>query len=90
MTKSYKRKIIQTSELQLADVVESYGGTNLIWTTCIVTQIRDGEVTLFRPYGHTNDFSYTGGVIPYVGIETYKVQQDSDATWTLFQRKDLK
>ena len=90
MSTSYKRKIITTAELQLADVVEAESTTNLVWTTCIVTQIENGQVTLFRPYGHTGEFSYTGGVIPYVGIETYKVDVDSDATWTLFQRKDLK
>lgn len=32
----------------------------------------DGTVNLFRPYTHTNDFSYTGGVICYVGVETVK------------------
>lgn len=32
----------------------------------------DGTIDLFRPYTHTADFSYTGGVICYVGFETIK------------------
>lgn len=35
-------------------------------TVCKVNE--DGTVNLFRPYVHTGDFSYTGGVICYVGI----------------------
>jgi len=30
----------------------------------------DGTVDLFRPYVQTADFSYTSGVICYVGIDT--------------------
>ncbi len=81
---------IKTSELQLADVVVQTLNGGTPWGATIVTQIKDGEVHLFRPYGHTADFSYTGGVIPYVGIETYKIELDSAIEWTLYERKELK
>lgn len=84
---------IKTSELQLGDTVCQSSDTVDAWrpwSTALVTQIKDGEVHLFRPYGTTSDFSYTGGVIPYVGIETYKVEVDSAIMWTLYERKELK
>ena len=41
------------------------------WDTAIVSRLNeDGTIDLFRPYGTTADFSYTGGVMCYVGIET--------------------
>ena len=82
-------RTIKTSELQLADVVAQHPLAGPFQGT-IVTQIKDGEVHLFRPYGHSGDFSYTGGVIPYIGVETYKVEVDSATMWTLFERKELK
>lgn len=56
----------------LADVVSLgfNGGEYDCATVCKVNE--DGTVDLFRPYTHTADFSYTGGVICYVGIETVK------------------
>lgn len=85
-----KPRLIKTSELQLADVVVQTPNGGTPWGATIVTQVTDEEVSLFRPYGHTADFSYTGGVIPYVGIETYKVERDRDIEWTLYERKELK
>lgn len=82
-------RTIKTSELQLADVVAQHPVGDL-WQTTLVTQVKDGKVHLFRPYGHTGDFSYTGGVIPYVGIETYKIEVDSATEWTLYERKELR
>ena len=38
-----------------------------------IKNVEDGYVHLFRPYVHTADFSYAGGIICYVGIEEYKV-----------------
>ena len=63
---------IRTDELQLGDMVtQNPYQRGAPWSTCIVKQISDDEVTLFRPYGTTADFSYTGGVICYVGIEEF-------------------
>jgi hypothetical protein len=53
----------------LGDIV-SLGWSDSGYDTATVSQVyEDGTVDLFRPYTHTADFSYTGGVICYVGIE---------------------
>lgn len=55
----------------LGDIVKcGDGGAYMTATVCKVNE--DGTVDLFRPYTHTADFSYTGGVICYVGIEDIK------------------
>lgn len=74
-------------ELQLADTIDLGFQP---WGSAVVTQIKDGCVTLWRPYGHTADFSYTGGVVAYVGLEVITVEQDSDRTYKVVQRKELK
>lgn len=64
-------KQVAITTLALGDVVRliddaAYGcGT--------VQQITADEVHVFRPYVHTADFSYTGGVICYIGTETVKL-----------------
>jgi hypothetical protein len=35
----------------------------------------DTIVTLYRPYGHSADFIYTGGVICYTGLEVWQSWQ---------------
>lgn len=60
------------------------------WGTTLVVQIQDGLVHMWRPYGTTADFSYTGGVIPFIGIETYSRQQDDGGEWLLYRRQTLK
>ena len=82
--------ILKTSELQLADVVCQMDSRTNPFSTCVVTKVEDGKVTLFRPYAVTADFSYTGGVIPYTGTEQYEVEQDSNLMWDVFSRKELK
>lgn len=61
-------KIVKANELQLADVVRLAFDFEQPFATCIVKQIKDGTITLFRPYGAHADFSHTGGVICYTGI----------------------
>lgn len=78
---------MQASELRLADTVQL---TDDPWGTALVTQIKDGLVTFWRPYGHTGDFSYTGGVIAYVGLEIMQVCRDSPSTFKVLARKELK
>lgn len=55
-----------------------------------VKNITDDEVTLFRTYTHTADFSSTGGVICYVGIEEWKVEMNSVSFWRLIRRVELR
>jgi len=60
---------MNTNTIGLGDIVSMSGGCDYnTGTVCKVND--DGTVDVFRPYTHTADFSYTGGVICYVGIET--------------------
>jgi hypothetical protein len=81
---------LRTSELLLGDTV--YLASDPALGTMIVKNITCGEVTLFRPYPHAADFSYTGGVPCYVGVEEFKVfvNGGDEWTWTLLNRKELK
>jgi len=58
---------MKASELNLGDTVRLFDGA---FGDAVVQQITDEGVTFFRPYATTADFSYTGGAIPYIGIET--------------------
>lgn len=58
---------VEKPRIELGDVVSMNDGPFMDCTVCKVNE--DGTVNLFRPYVHTADFSYTGGVICYVGIE---------------------
>lgn len=82
--------LIKTNQLQLADVVVQRPNGGTPFSTAVVVNITDHEVHLFRPYVLTADFSYTGGVIPYIGIETYNVEKSSNVEWELLERKILK
>lgn len=77
---------MKNSELQLADQVTRENTTGV----CTVKQINKGMVTFFRPYTHTADFSHTGGVICYVGIEEWNEEITRSGDWTLIDRKPLK
>lgn len=79
--------VCKIADLQLGDVVEVFTGP---WGTGIVRQIKDGVVTIFRPYGATADFSYTGGVICYTGTEECEYLIDSKQNFTVYSRKNLK
>lgn len=79
---------IKPRDMKLADTVRynPFGK----WSNAIVKQITATDVVLFRPYGTTADFSYTGGVICYVGIEEYTVPLSSDMEYELLDRMELK
>ena len=79
--------LLKTSELQLADEVTRDGTEG----TVVVKQIDEKGVHFFRTYPHTADFSYTGGVICYVGFEEWIEEDDrQNACWTLIRRKKLR
>lgn len=77
----------QIKDLKLADRVRL---GNFPFADAIVKQIKDGKVILFRPYATTADFSYTGGVIPYIGIEEVIYYQGDDGEVEVLDRKELK
>jgi hypothetical protein len=78
---------VKAKDLKLADVVRTF--PDMSFGTSTVKQIKDGIITLFRPYVHTADFSYTGGVMCYIGIEEFKIPAD-DRTLEVMERKELK
>ena len=79
---------MRNKELKLADqIVRANGSVPHVVT---VKQIKDNEITFFRPYTQTGDFSYTGGVICYIGVEEWTESVDSSSEWTLLERKTLK
>lgn len=88
-----KRTIINSDQLQIADrVVSVYqdGQPDLELGVHTVKNVADGVATMFRPYTHTADFSGTGGVICYVGIEEYQIELSRAREWILISRKTLR
>ena len=81
------------SEMQLADVVRMDHSDHeqelRPYADYTVKQVRDGWITMMRIYVKTEDWSYTSGVICYVGIEEFEVSQSSSIKWTLLSRKVL-
>jgi hypothetical protein len=79
-------RIIKVTEMQLGDVVRPDSPANSKFADATVKNITADAVHLFRPYVQTADFSYTGGVICYIGIEEYSVHLSSPNTFLLVQR----
>lgn len=79
---------IPASDLQLADHVQviPIAGPYVSGT---VIDIEGGWAKVLRPYVHTADFSYTGGVIPYIGFEHVMVRLDATPI-ILWERKQLR
>lgn len=78
---------MKNSELQLADVISRPGTIGAV----TVKQIEDGQIHFFRPYSVTADFSWTGGVLCYIGIEEwYEDLDNTRSDWTLVSRKVLR
>jgi hypothetical protein len=77
-------KTVKVSDLRLGDVVQCFDAP---WGTGIVKKIGEDGATIFRPYGTTADFAYSGGVLCYVGTEEYTVSRNSEIV--LYERKEL-
>ena len=72
-----KHVIVKVSDLKLGDIIRFGSQPYGKYMDCTVKQIKDGIVTLFRPYVETSDFSHTGGVTCLVGIEEFSIEHDS-------------
>lgn len=81
------RQKTKIKNLKLADQVRL---GDYPFADAVVRQIKDGKITLFRPYATTADFSYTGGVIPFIGIEEVILFQEDDREVEVLGSKDLK
>ncbi len=59
---------VEGTEVVLGDEVQVVDGP-YGWAT--VVKIDGDNLHVFRPYVHIGDFSYTGGVLHYIGSETF-------------------
>lgn len=80
-------KTVLARDLKLADKIMLPSDPTL--GVSVVKNVTDYEVTLFRPYPETADFSYSGGVICYVGIEEFSIPRNG-VEYLLIGRKELK
>lgn len=78
---------IKANELKLGDTVELFSGP---WGTGIVKHVTETDVTFFRPYGTTADFSCGDNVICYIGIEEFSRPRSNTDTYTVYSRKELR
>lgn len=86
MNTTYPNREMPVKDLQLGDLIRVSPGP---FGTAIVKQVTKEIVTFFRPYGVSEEFSYTGGVICYVGMESIEVRTDSSHKFYVYERKEL-
>jgi hypothetical protein len=86
---TYPQKDMPTTDLCLGDVVKVFDGA---WGTAIVknVDIKENVITFFRPYGTKADFSHTGGVICYTGVEEFSRAITGGGTYYVYWRDELK
>ena len=82
-TSTYGFVMVYPRELRLGDKVKLFEGD---YGTGTVFNVEGGAVSIIRPYIHTADFSYTGGVQWYIGTETVKVSVESERCFELIER----
>ena len=76
-----------TDQLRLGDVVQCFEGA---WGTAIVQKVEEKQVTYYRPYGHSEDWSYTGGIICYSGLEVFSEPRNAFRTVKVYRREDVR
>jgi hypothetical protein len=61
--------------LRIGDVVEQTDCNDRPYGTAysqmVVINKTDDEITFFRPYVSLSNFTYTGGAIPYIGVNQF-------------------
>ena len=83
----------KSEDFKLGDVVRMGPGG---FMTAVVIKIEKPDnwenslITLFRPYVHTSDVETTGGIIPYIGSETYTIYGDNLEYHCYETDKDIK
>lgn len=89
-TASHKCKLplkVRAALLRIGDKVQAFDGP---FGSAIVTNVTETDVMLFRPYGTSEDFLCSGGVIPYIGIEQFSLSRSAGGEFTIWERKELK
>jgi hypothetical protein len=79
-------KKVPVSSLGLGDKIQLWDDDG--YGTATVTQVKDQIVLAQRPYIHTADFSYTGGVLWYIGMETVSMYASDTRHVTLVRKGD--
>jgi len=88
MSTNTSKSLIPLTELAMGDQVKLH---DCAYGCSTVVNITDDEVTFARPFIHTGDFSYTGGVLYYTGLEEFKRSLSSSEMIELLGRgKPLK
>lgn len=76
-TLEINKELKDISQLTIGDVVLLVGSDGSYlrepYNEMTVIQANDKEVKFFRPYVSLADFTYAGGVIPYIGVEQFSV-----------------
>jgi hypothetical protein len=73
---------MRAGDMELGDIVRTAADS---FDHARVINKTDKVVRLFRPYVRTSDFKYTGGVIPYIGIEEWEVEIDRDVPYVVLE-----
>jgi hypothetical protein len=77
LTYTSDSEILGINNLKIGDVVFLLNGDKTISSGAgkemTVIEKTDDKVTFFRPYVSLGDFIHTGGVTPYIGVETFSV-----------------
>lgn len=81
-----EEKRIKIADLQLGDIIRLDGTEG--YKDCTVHKIEGRDVHVTRPYVHTADFTYTGGVITYLGEEKFSLYANDSGTVVLLARRD--
>jgi len=79
---------IKAKDLKLADTIVL--NATMPFNRGVVNKVESGTIRVFRPYVQTADFSYTDGVICYIGIEEFSFTPNPDEEFEVLERKELK
>ena len=64
--------------LGLGDVARLPSDGNTEYSSFTVVKIDEDGIHVVRPYVHVGDFSYTGGVLHYLGTENFTLGPDTE------------
>lgn len=78
-------------ELGLGDRAQSVYEGDAYRCFTVVNRSEEGKwVEVVRPYVHTQDFTYTAGVIPYLGWEQFKIDFNREVELIERERRKLR
>ena len=71
--------IIEAKNLQLRDIIQSFSNPYCS-STVVKIDIENKMVHLVRPFIKCEDFSFTGGVLHYTGVENHVIRFNTEVT----------